>query len=312
VQVDRAVEPSSTLLAGHMKVTPQHALGSLVGFWKLCGDPRELERIVETTPAGVEPAVILTGEDVALRFELASDHRVEPLILARLGILEPSGERFRVRGMSRFFEPIEARIRARAVAAKGGRASAASRLAATGSSQPKQGSGQPTPEAAPEPARTDSRTGAEPTFEPTPEPARTLAVSGQRSQTEKNPTAPAEAVADPSFPQLELVSPPTPIRRQARPPDPAAEFSRFTSTLTDDEAGVFAAYESAMGLEVGPDWSLKKLIGQKLKAHTADELCAAIKGHASDSWRREKSPSLRAILRDASVIAAMAKLGRSA
>ena len=41
VQVDRAVKPKAALLAGIMEVSNQHALGSLVEWWELCGDPRE-------------------------------------------------------------------------------------------------------------------------------------------------------------------------------------------------------------------------------------------------------------------------------
>jgi len=142
VQVDRAVEPTAALLAGHMKVTPQHAIGSLVGFWKLCGDPRELERIVEATTAGQEPEVVLTAEDVALRFQLASDVRVEPVVLARLGLLEERGMNhhgaltYRVRGMSRFFEPVVRRLVKRSIGKTGGKASAEARKAASGTAQP--------------------------------------------------------------------------------------------------------------------------------------------------------------------------------
>lgn len=182
VQVDRAVEPSATLLAGHMKVTSQHALGSLIGFWKLCGDPRELERIVEKTPKGKEPAVVLSAEDVALRFQLASDHRVEPLVLARLGILEEVPEGFRVRGMSRFFDTIEARLQARRVAVAGGKASAAARKAANGTAQPRSASGSESGSAAVQPALEPSPNRSRTGVEPETEPHRTLEVRGQRSE----------------------------------------------------------------------------------------------------------------------------------
>lgn len=137
VQVDRAITPAVAHLASHMKVTNQHALGSLVGFWNLCGDPRELEAIVSATPAGEEPEVVLTADEIALRFQLVSDVKVEPVVLARLHILEerPEGT-FRVRGMSRFFDPITRRLSARAAASKAGKASAEARKASTGSSQP--------------------------------------------------------------------------------------------------------------------------------------------------------------------------------
>ena len=95
-------------------------------------------------------------------------------------------------------------------------------------------------------------------------------------------------------------------------PDPKAEFERFSASLTPDEGKVFESYEKAMGVELGADWGLRKFIAQKLVAHPADELCAAIRGHLSDSWRREKASSLRAVLRDASHIATMAKLARGA
>lgn len=45
VQVDRSAKPRAALLAGSLGVTPQHALGSLVEWWDLNGDPRECERL---------------------------------------------------------------------------------------------------------------------------------------------------------------------------------------------------------------------------------------------------------------------------
>lgn len=127
-QVHRAVKPKAALLAGKLGVTPQHALGSLVEFWDLCaGDQRDLERILETTPPGEEPAIILAADDVAGRFELASGHAVEPVTLERLGLLEATGTGYRVRGMSRYFAPITSKIANRARASRAGRASALSR-----------------------------------------------------------------------------------------------------------------------------------------------------------------------------------------
>lgn len=211
--------------------------------------------------------------------------------LVDAGFLDPVVDGWRVRGADTYLRITEAR-------SKGGKAASGNlkRGAVAAEVQP----GVSRESAGSQPVNTP---GSSPGLPPSTE---------HRAPKEKNTTAPAEAVAVLSLPQLELVSQPTPIHRQPKPPDPVAEFARFTSALTDDEAGVFAAYESAMGLELGPDWGLKKLVGQKLKAHTAEELRAAIKGHALDPWRREKSPSLRAILRDASIIAAMAKLGRVA
>jgi hypothetical protein len=302
VQVDRAVDPSSTLLAGHMKVSPQHALGSLIGFWKLCGDPRELERIVESTPTGAEPAVVLSAEDVALRFQLASDHRVEPVVLARLGILEELPSGFRVRGMSRFFDTIEARLQARKAAALGGKASAASRKASTGSAQPRSAVGSRAAQADVEALPKRSRSDAEADAEAPSKPDRSLEGRGQRAEALKEgPNG--------SAPQLELVSQKPKTRPPPKLPNPEAEFERFASALTPDEAAVFEAYETHMGVRLGAAWDLRKFVAGKLKSHHAAELCAAIKGHAADQWRRENQPSLRAILRDATVIAMSAKAG---
>lgn len=141
VQVDRAVKPKATLLASVLGVTPQHALGSLVEWWELCGDPRDLERIVVQTPVGDEPRVLLSGEDVSLRFHLASGHRLEPVVLERIGLLESVDDRYRVRGMSRFFEPICKRLAARSAASIGGKASAEARRKSHGTAQPEGGKG---------------------------------------------------------------------------------------------------------------------------------------------------------------------------
>ena len=304
VQVDRAVSPAVAHLASHMKVTTQHALGSLVGFWNLCGDPRELEAIVSATPMGEEPEVVLSADDVALRFQLAADARVEPVVLARLGILEERDAGcFRVRGMSRFFEPIARRIVARKAASTAGKASAVARKAATGSSQPVRADVRRTFDG----RSTDVReplNDARSVSEPEPERPPKTAVSGQRSSLKEEPETLAR-----SAPQLELVSEKPRSRPTPKPPDPEAEFARFANSLTPDEGAIFEAYETHMGVRLGADWGLKKFIQQKLKTHHATELCAAIKGHAADPWRREHSPSLRAILRDASVIASSAKAG---
>lgn len=120
-QVDRSVKPKAALLAGKMKVSNQHALGSLVEFWDLCGEPRVLERVVLETPAGVDPALVLSRDDVELRFEVASGQHVEVGVLVVVGLLEPVKEGFRVRGMSRYFDPVQARLRARGAASAGGK-----------------------------------------------------------------------------------------------------------------------------------------------------------------------------------------------
>ncbi|PZR07061.1 MAG: hypothetical protein DI536_28815 [Archangium gephyra] len=131
VQVDRAVRTSVVApLAGVMNVTPQHVLGSLVQWWEMCGRPADLERIVNETPAGTEPSVVLAEDTVRRRFHLASGHQVDPALLVELGLLEPAksaddgAPMFRVRGMSRYFGPIKRRLQAREAAKLGGRARA--------------------------------------------------------------------------------------------------------------------------------------------------------------------------------------------
>lgn len=122
VQVDRAVKTKAASLAAELKVTTQHAMGALVDFWELCGDPRELERLAL---AGVEE-VVLHRDEVARRFKLASGgYTIDPADLAALGLLEvrPADE-FRVRGMSRYFKPIRRRLHARGIAVAGGKARA--------------------------------------------------------------------------------------------------------------------------------------------------------------------------------------------
>ncbi len=140
VQVDRSVKPRAALLAGALGVTTQHALGSLVEWWDLCGDPRELEAIAAATPDGSEPERLLPRGDVELRFRLASGRDVAVETLEALGLVERKGEVFRVRGMSRYFAPVQARVKARAAASAGGRASAEARRRQTGTAQPRSGS----------------------------------------------------------------------------------------------------------------------------------------------------------------------------
>ncbi len=141
-QIDRAVKPKAAMLADALGVSRQHALGSLVEFWDLCGDPRDLEAIVSATPADEEPQVVLEASVVELRFKLASGRETTAATLEGVKLLEPLEDgRFRVRGMSRYFAPIEKRLKARRSAALGGKASAAARLEATGTAQPAGGRG---------------------------------------------------------------------------------------------------------------------------------------------------------------------------
>jgi hypothetical protein len=132
-QVDRAVKAKACLLAGRLGVSSQHALGSLVEFWDLNGDPRQLEQLLLEG----KDEVLLPGDEVRHRFLLASGKEMDPKDLVAFGLLdEKSPNVFRVRGMSRFFEPIRARIRSRLKASAAGKASAEARKAKLGTSQP--------------------------------------------------------------------------------------------------------------------------------------------------------------------------------
>lgn len=132
-QVDRAVKPVAYgPLASMLGTTPQHALGSLIEFWDLNGDPREIEALIL---AG-KHEVVLTAERAKLRFRIASSKDVEPDQLEELGLLEKVADGYRVRGMSRYFAPVESRLKARDAARIGGLASARARKAKNGSAQP--------------------------------------------------------------------------------------------------------------------------------------------------------------------------------
>lgn len=134
-QVDRAVKPKAALLASLMGTTPQHALGALVEFWDLNGDPRELERLV----AQGKREVVLTPEATRIRFRLASGKDMSPEDLEMLGLLERRPEGYRVRGMSRYFKPVETRLKAREAGRAGGLASARARKESLGTAQPRSG-----------------------------------------------------------------------------------------------------------------------------------------------------------------------------
>lgn len=128
VQVDRAVSPAVGLLANHLGVTPQHALGSLVEWWRLCSEPRELEAVVRATPPGDEPALWFSEAEVLMRFELCCGKRPAIDALVTLGLVDRGEDgRFRVRGMSRYLVPIARRLRAQEAGAEGGRRSVAAR-----------------------------------------------------------------------------------------------------------------------------------------------------------------------------------------
>ena len=307
VQVDRAVKPKAALLAGALGVTTQHALGSLVEFWDLCGDPRALEAVVEATPDGDEPELVLPRAEIELRFRLASGREATTDTLAAVGLVEPRGDKARVRGMSRYFDPVRRRVQARHAASAGGKARMANaardesgRVLGAGALagvSAGESAGHTQPETQPPASRqpADKPSGGQPSASPS---GQRSAVSGQIEKKGETQSVPQP---------LELLPDEPKTRKPPKPPDPSAEFERFKKACTSDELRVFAAYSTAFGVDLGPDWGLLKLVRQKLRAHPADELCAAIRGAGKDPWHRQKGSSLRALFADASTIAQLAK-----
>jgi hypothetical protein len=134
-QVDRSAKPKAAMLSTILGVTYQHAIGGLVEFWDLCGPPRELERLLES---GIDK-VVLDAEDLERRFLMGMGKPITAAQLVSLGLAEEDGVGYRVRGMSRYFEPIRRRVQNRIAAANGGKASAAARKAKSGTAQPVSG-----------------------------------------------------------------------------------------------------------------------------------------------------------------------------
>jgi len=231
-QVDRSAKPKATLVAGSIGCSPQHALGSLIEYWDLNGDPRELERILLKTPPGEKPAVVITAEQASARFRIASGGKELPAdAQVCLGILEQREDgHYRVRGMSRYFEPVAKRIASRQAAAAGGKASAEKRRELYGTAQPPGGRGsknrsdlgsddrsvvasdalrtasEPEPKREPNRNRSGDRSGTE--ADPKP--------SGQRSEDRSN-LLPSEEGAPRNPPPLELVGQSGPKPRKPSP-----------------------------------------------------------------------------------------------
>ena len=155
-QVDRAVKQTAALVASRLGVSFQHALGGLVQFWELNGDPRDLEALLD---AGKEE-VVLPRDEVARRFELAMGKEMAPEELASLRLLEIKPAGFRVRGMSRYFAPLIVRRINKKVASAGGRASVKARKERFGTAKPGSGAGSVTVreqfESSSEPVRTNA------------------------------------------------------------------------------------------------------------------------------------------------------------
>lgn len=256
-QVDRSVKPKAVLLSQLLSTTTQHALGSLIEFWDLNGDPREIEALI----AQGKHEVVLSGEKAKLRFKLASSKDVEPAHLEELGLLEKVEDGYRVRGMSRYFAPVEARLVAREKSRAGGLASVAARRAKNGTAQPQRhdaasntGSG-----AGSEQVRGGFGAGSDPASEvvkPTRNPPE---VSGQRTADSGQRTAKEEEAPSPNKP---LPAPPVP----KTPGDPFASAEAFwahTQALRHEAGGVvekppggLSAWWSEVGMELNGAYEL--------------------------------------------------------
>jgi hypothetical protein len=210
-------------------------------------------------------------------------------LLVDAGFLEPAGAHFRVRGAERYLRIKEGNSR-------GGHAS--KRNLIPGGPRGGRAEVEPSPQADIEPRSSRETTSGSLGSSPNTE-HRTPNTIEKRGREPDGPPPPP----------LELLPEVAKAKRTAKPPDPEAEFERFRAALTPDEREVFRAFGEAFGVDLGPDWGLRKFVATKLKAHHAAELVAAIRGAARDPWYRNKPTTLRALLSDASKVATLAKLG---
>ena len=268
-QFHRSARPKAARLAALINVTVQHAIGTLIEWWDLNGDPRDIERLIEQG----KREVVLTADQVRKTFRIASGgHDIDPESLEVLGLVEATAEGcYRICGMSRFFEPVQSRVDARAAAIAGGKASAAARREKYGTAQPRSevgsGSGS-TPvrapvEASPNDPRTEGRTGSEPALEP---PANTE-ESGERSAVQKTLSLPGTDAVERIFAHWQIV------------------MKKPRARLDDDR---------------------RELISDRLKeGFTPDDICKSVDGYASDPWsmgrndRNKAWNSIELICRDA-------------
>lgn len=136
VELDRTAKAIAARLASHYGFSFQHAIGTLTEFWDLNGEPRALIALLEQN---IEE-VLLTKEEVVRRFRIASGLKdpVEPVDLVEMHVLatDEGRERWRVRGMSRYFKPLKTRMGRNVSASEGGKKSAEVRREKNGSAVP--------------------------------------------------------------------------------------------------------------------------------------------------------------------------------
>ncbi len=239
-QLDRAVKPRAATLSTMVGVTYQHALGSLAEFWEACGDPRELERLLRQG----KDEVVLSREEVAGRLEIAFGRPVNVDSCRMLGLLEARPDGFRVRGMSRYFAPIRARLVAREKGSAGGKASAAARKERDGTAQPRSGASS-TPAQAP--AQAEPEAGPNPNAfrsEAVPKPPEASDI-GHRSSLKTTSSTPVDGPAERVFAKYQTA---------AKSP---------TSKL---------------------DEKRRRLIQARLKDFSEEDLCRSLDGYARSPW----------------------------
>lgn len=207
IMVHRSAEGLAGSLASSAKVTNQHALGALVLFWGRAGvgDPRRLERVVrEAREKGTEPRIVLTRDELALRWQIAFGQETPPEMLAALGIVELVEDgHWRVRGGSRLLKPIVERIEKHEQASAAGKASAAVRRERNGTAQPqKKGVREPVREPVQTVVRTPVQTPAQTAAEPGPEPEPEQTPNQARSREEREEKILRRSVDD--APEIQL------------------------------------------------------------------------------------------------------------
>lgn len=148
VQVDRSAFEKASLLAPQIETSRNHALGGLVSFWQQCADRRRIEKVLLETKEGERPKLVMKEPELLATFNITVDPKreVTALKLEVIGLVERlDGDVFRIRGMSRAFEPIAKSAHYKALAVKAGKASAEARKAKNGTAQPVGGRGHKRP-----------------------------------------------------------------------------------------------------------------------------------------------------------------------
>ena len=142
LQIHRTVEVLAANLASACGLPDAIAGWGLIRFWRRCADPREIQRLYEEG----KRAVVLDGPSLSRRLTIAFGKDLDHDMLVELGVLAKEGKAYRVRGASRYFEALEARLKAIEGGKRGGLKSAELRKAGNPPSTPPSSGGQPSRE----------------------------------------------------------------------------------------------------------------------------------------------------------------------